>query len=79
MQEAIGEEDGPEPAKKGPGPAGLFGSARGLSARFGAPFALGVCLFIASATVGRHIEQIILPTPFTRKPPPQDEATPLFM
>jgi hypothetical protein len=44
-----------------------------LRARFGAPFALGVCLFIASAAVGHHIEQIILPTPFTRKPPPQDE------
>jgi hypothetical protein len=44
-----------------------------LRAWFDAPFALGVCLFIASAAVGRHIEQIILPTPFTRKPPPQDE------
>jgi hypothetical protein len=42
--------------------------------RFGAPFALGVCLFIASAAVGRHIEQIILPTPITRKPLPQDEG-----
>jgi hypothetical protein len=29
MQEATGEEDGPEPAQKGPGPAGLFGSAQG--------------------------------------------------
>jgi hypothetical protein len=38
------------------------------------PFALGVCLFIASAAVDRHIEQIILPTPFTRKPPPRDEG-----
>jgi hypothetical protein len=45
-----------------------------LQGRFGAPFALGVRLFIASAAVGRHIEQIILPTPFTRKPPPQDEG-----
>jgi hypothetical protein len=45
-----------------------------LRARFGVPFALGVRLFIASAAVGRHIEQIILPTPFTRKPPPQDEG-----
>jgi hypothetical protein len=42
-------------------------------ARFSAPFALGVRIFIASATVGRHVEQIILPTPFTRTPPPQDE------
>jgi hypothetical protein len=41
-----------------------------LRARFGAPFAL----FIASSSVRRHIEQIILQTPFTRKPPPQDEG-----
>jgi hypothetical protein len=41
-------------------------------ARFATPFALGVCLFIAFASVGRHIKQIILPTPFTRKPPPQE-------
>jgi hypothetical protein len=41
-------------------------------AQFATPFALGVCLFIASAAVGRHIEQIILPTPFTRKLPSQD-------
>jgi hypothetical protein len=45
-----------------------------LRARFGAPFALGVRLFIASSSVRRHIEQIILPTPFTRNPPPQDEG-----
>jgi hypothetical protein len=37
-----------------------------LRARFGAPFALGVRLFIASSSIRRHIEQIILPTPFTR-------------
>jgi hypothetical protein len=66
MQEATGEEDGPEPAQKGLGPAVLL-------ARFATPFSLGVCLFIASA-VGRHIEQIILPTPFTKKPSPQDEG-----
>jgi hypothetical protein len=74
MQEATGEEDGPEPDQKGPGPTGLFGSAQGFLARFATPFALGVCLFIASAAVGRHIEQIILPTSFTRKLPPQDEG-----
>jgi hypothetical protein len=45
-----------------------------LRGRFGPPFALGVRLFIASASVGRHIEQIILPTPITKKPPPQDEG-----
>jgi hypothetical protein len=74
MQEATGEEYGPEPAQKGPGPVGLFGSAQGFLARFATPFALGVRLFIASAVVVRHIEQIILPTPFTRTPPPQDEG-----
>jgi hypothetical protein len=41
---------------------------------FGSPFALGVRLFIASAAIGRHIEQIILLTPLTRTPPPQDEG-----
>jgi hypothetical protein len=45
-----------------------------LRARFDAPFALGVRLFIASSSVRRHIEQIILPMPFTRKPPLQDEG-----
>jgi hypothetical protein len=45
-----------------------------LWARFGTPFALGVRLFIASSSVRRHSEQIILPTPFTRTPPPQDEG-----
>jgi hypothetical protein len=29
---------------------------------------------MASAAVGRHIEQIILPMPFTRKLPQQDEG-----
>jgi hypothetical protein len=37
-----------------------------LRVLFGAPFSLGVCLFISSAAVGRHIEQIILLSPFTR-------------
>jgi hypothetical protein len=45
-----------------------------LRAQFGAAFALGVHLFIGSSSVRRHIEQIILPTPFTRKPPQQDEG-----
>jgi hypothetical protein len=45
--------------------------------RIGGPFGPvrdALCLFIASAAVGCHIEQIILPTPFTKKPPPQDEG-----
>jgi hypothetical protein len=45
-----------------------------LRAQFGAPFALGVRLFVASSSIRRHIEQIILPTPFTRKSPLQDEG-----
>jgi hypothetical protein len=45
-----------------------------LRARFGAPFALGVRLFIASSSVHCHIKKIILPVPFTKKPPPQDEG-----
>jgi hypothetical protein len=45
-----------------------------LRARFDTPFALGVRLFIASSSICCHIEQIILPTPFTRKPPRQDEG-----
>jgi hypothetical protein len=73
MQEATGEEDGPEPAQKGPGPASLFGSAQGVFGPVRRPI-WGVHLFIASAAVGRHIEQIILPTSFSRKPPPQDEG-----
>jgi hypothetical protein len=35
-----GEEDGPESAQKGPGPAGPFGLAQGVLARFGPPFDL---------------------------------------
>jgi hypothetical protein len=45
-----------------------------LQARFGAPFALGVRLFIASSSVHRHIDSIILPTSFTRKLPLQNEG-----
>jgi hypothetical protein len=74
MHEATGEEDGPEPAQKGPGPSSLFGSAQGVSGPVRHPFALGACLFIASVPVGHHTEQIILLTPFTKKPPPQDEG-----
>jgi hypothetical protein len=62
-----------QPGRK-PGPKRAWADQPSpLRARFGAPFALGVSLFIASSSVRRHIEQIILPTPFTRKPPPRDE------
>jgi hypothetical protein len=53
------------------GPTGLNSPLR---ARFSAPFALGVCLFIASASVGCHINPIILSMPITRKPLPQDKG-----
>jgi hypothetical protein len=69
-----GRNTGPNRPRKGLGWSAQSDRPRGLLARFATPFALGVCLFIASAAVGRHIEQIILPTPFTRKPPPQDEG-----
>jgi hypothetical protein len=68
-----GRKMGPNRPRKGLGWLACSDRPRGLLARFGAPFSLGVCLFIASATVVRHIKQIILPTPFTRNPPPQDE------
>jgi hypothetical protein len=69
-----GRKMGPNRPRKGLGRPACSDRPRGFLARFGAPFALGVCLFIASAVVGRHIEQIILLTPFTRKPPLQDEG-----
>jgi hypothetical protein len=74
MQEATEEEHGPEPAQKGPGPADPVGSAQGPFGSVRDAFALGVRLFIASAAVDHHIQQIILLTPFTRKPMPQDEG-----
>jgi hypothetical protein len=69
-----GRNTGPNRPRKGMGRSAQSDRPRGLLARFATPFALGVCLFIASAAVGRHIKQIILPTQFTRKPPPQDEG-----
>jgi hypothetical protein len=60
--------------RKGLGRLAQSDRPRGFLDRFATPFSLGVRLFIASAVVGRHIEQIILPTPFTRTPPPQDEG-----
>jgi hypothetical protein len=69
-----GRNTGPNWPRKGLGRSAQSDRPRGFLARFATPFALGVRLFIASAAVGRHIEQIILPTPFTRKPPPQDEG-----
>jgi hypothetical protein len=69
-----GRNTGPNRPRKGLGRSAQLDRPTGLLARFATPFALGVCVFIASAAVGRHIEQIILPTPFTKKPPPQDEG-----
>jgi hypothetical protein len=69
-----GRKPGPNRAKMGLGRPAWADRSSPLRGRFGAPFALGVRLFIASSAVGCHIEQIILPTPFTRKPRPQDEG-----
>jgi hypothetical protein len=69
-----GRNTGPNRPRKGLGRSSQSDWPRGFLARFATLFAVGVCLFIAFAVVGRHIEQIILPTPFTRKPPPQDEG-----
>jgi hypothetical protein len=69
-----GRKMGPNRPRKGLGRQACSDRPKGFLARFGAPFALGVRLFIASSAVVHHIEQIILPMPFTRKPPPQDEG-----
>jgi hypothetical protein len=69
-----GRKPGPNQAEMGLGRPAWANRPSPLRAQIGAPFALGVRLFIASASVRRHIEQIILLTPFTRKPPLQDEG-----
>jgi hypothetical protein len=69
-----GRKPGPNWAEMGLGRPAWADQPSPLCARFGAPFSLGVRLFIASSSVRRHIEQIILPTSFTKKPPPQDEG-----
>jgi hypothetical protein len=69
-----GRKPGPNRAEMGLGRPAWADRPSPLRGRFGPTFALGVRLFIASAAVGRHIEQIILLTPITRKPPPQDEG-----
>jgi hypothetical protein len=68
-----GRKPGPNRAEMGLGRPASADRPSPLRARFDTPFALGVRLFIASSSVRRHIKQIILPMPFTRKPPPQDE------
>jgi hypothetical protein len=69
-----GRKTGPNRAEMGLGRLAWADRPSPLWAQFGAPLALGVRLFIASSSVRRHIEQIIVPMPFTRKPPPQDEG-----
>jgi hypothetical protein len=69
-----GRKMGPNRPRKGLGQPACSDQPRSLLARFATPFALGVRLFIASTAVGCHIEQIIPLTPFTRKPPTQDEG-----
>jgi hypothetical protein len=69
-----GRKMGPNRARKGLGWTAYSDRPRGFLARFATLFALCVRLFIVSVAVGRHIERIVLPTLFTRKPPPQDEG-----
>jgi hypothetical protein len=69
-----GRKPGPNQAEVGLGRPAWADRPSPFRGWFGAPFALGVHLFIPSAAVGRPIEQIILPTPLTRTPPPQDEG-----
>jgi hypothetical protein len=69
-----GRKPGPNQAEMGLGRPDWADRPSPLWGRFGAPFALGDRLFIASAAVGRHTKQIILPTLFIRKPPSQDEG-----
>jgi hypothetical protein len=67
-------KSGPNRAEMGLGQPAWVDQPSPLRAWFDARFALGVRLFIASSSVRRHIEQIILLMSFTRKPPPQDEG-----
>jgi hypothetical protein len=69
-----GRKPGPNQAEMGLGRPAWADRPSLLRAWFGAHFALGVRLFIASSSVRRHIDPIILPTSFTRKPPLQDEG-----
>jgi hypothetical protein len=73
-KESRKKQPGRNRGRNRPGPAGLGRPAQPTSRRVWRPFALGVRLFIASSSVGRHIDPIILPSPITRKPPPQDEG-----
>jgi hypothetical protein len=61
-----GRKPGPNRAETGLGRPAWADRPSPLRARFGALFALGVHLFIASSSVCRHIDPIILPTSFTR-------------
>jgi hypothetical protein len=69
-----GRKPGPNQAEMSQGRPAWADRPSPLRGRFGAAFALGVRLFIASAVVGCHIEQIILSMPLTRKPPLQNEG-----
>jgi hypothetical protein len=73
-KESHKKQPGPNRAETGLGRSAWANRPSPLQSRFGAPFALVVRLFIASSFVRRHIEQIILPTSFSRKLPPQDEG-----
>jgi hypothetical protein len=65
---------GPNQPRKGLGRPARSDRRRGFLARFGLPFDLAPSRSIYSSLVRRPPHPIILPTPFTRKPPPQDEG-----
>jgi hypothetical protein len=66
---SIGERDGAEPGQNGPKWAGQPRPAGAACFRPGSwpPFALGACLFIASASAGRHIHPFIRESPRRRR------------
>jgi hypothetical protein len=69
------EKDGPEPAQKRPRPTGLVESSQGFLWRFGSPFDLVTPRSISSSSLLWQLPYpIILPMPFTRKLPPQDDG-----
>jgi hypothetical protein len=65
---SIRERDGAESGQNGPGPVGLGRSAQPVFMPVRAPpFALGACLFIASASADRHIHPFIRESPRRRR------------
>jgi hypothetical protein len=71
---AAGRKTGPNRPRKGLGRPTQSDRPRGVLWRFGPPFDLVAPRSINSSLLWQPPNQTILPTPFTRKPPPQDEG-----